>query len=161
MHRFPIRFALAVLALSGCNPSMNLSAHMTEGNITYTGTLTRGLGGSGRLMFAAPGGPNCDGVIVPSTARTPERLEGQIQCDDGRSGAIRMTLSTSLGVGSGRLGRDTITFRARGLELFNGPASSTEPSENIPTSRGSPFGAVTLNELKTEGFGASTTGADP
>jgi len=105
-------FLMPLAMLAGCMMPMDLTAHMTNGDVKFTGVLEVAKSGDGRLTFSAPDGPECDGLVVASTLRTPERLEGQIQCDDGRSGAIRMTISANQAVGSGRLGRDTITFRA-------------------------------------------------
>lgn len=155
MPRPALFLALLLPPIAACAAPMNLTAHITEGDTTFTGRMVIGNNGSGTMVFSAPGGPSCDGVVVPSTKRTPERLEGQIHCSDGRSGAIRMFLSPNLGVGSGRLGRDTITFRAA---ITRAPTAAPRTPAAKPASPGRASGAnssggnVTLQELVRDGL---------
>ena len=156
MSRPTLLLALLLPPIAACAAPMNLTAHITDSDTTLTGYMKIGSNGAGTMVFSTPRGLNCDGVVVPSTKRTPERLEGQIHCSDGRSGAIRMFISSNLGVGSGRLGRETITFRA----------AITRPSPKLPAAlkpaapgrTGTP-GNVTLEELVRDGLARSEKGA--
>jgi hypothetical protein len=78
-----------------------------DGRLTFSGTATGHMDGSGTITLKSNTGLRVTGDFVYVTSR---QGEGTFKCSDGRTGPFRFVSTGTRGTGTGRLGSENITF---------------------------------------------------
>jgi hypothetical protein len=97
---------VALLPASGCM-RLPVKGQFESGAVTFSGTATGYLDGSGVIKLTATNGLTVDGHFVYTSSREGE---GTFTASDGRSGVFRFVSTGRRGTGTGNLGNDKVTF---------------------------------------------------
>lgn len=97
----------AVLLLAGCSVTLPVKGRFESGAVTFTGTATGHLDGSGTLNLTASNGLTVEGSFVYVNSREGR---GTFTASDGRSGSFEFVSTGRRGTGTGQLGADRVTF---------------------------------------------------
>jgi len=87
--------------------TLPVKGRFENGAVTFTGTATGYLDGSGVLRLTASNGLTVEGSFVYVSSREGE---GTFTASDGRSGAFKFVSAGRRGTGTGHLGDDKVTF---------------------------------------------------
>ena len=96
-----------VLLLTACSVTLPVSGRFESGAVTFTGTATGHMDGSGTMELAASNGLKVSGYFIYVTRREGE---GTFTASDGRSGSFKFVSAGRRGTGTGNLGDDKVTF---------------------------------------------------
>ncbi len=96
-----------LICLCGCSMTLPVKGRFESGNVTFIGTATGYLDGSGTLSMTSNNGLKIEGNFVYVTRRNGE---GTFTCSDGRSGSFQFVSTGKRGTGTGHLGNDRVTF---------------------------------------------------
>jgi hypothetical protein len=87
--------------------TLPVKGRFESGAVTFSGTATGYLDGSGVIKLAATNGLTVEGSFVYTSRREGE---GTFTASDGRSGSFRFVSTGRRGTGTGNLGDDNVTF---------------------------------------------------
>jgi hypothetical protein len=95
--------------LAACTTTLPLSGRMERTNETFSGTVS-GSGyreGTGQVTLVSSLNTRCSGNFTYTSRR---RGEGVLACNDGRTGAFRLSGAGSSGTGTGELNGHRFNF---------------------------------------------------
>jgi hypothetical protein len=108
MKSFRLYLALLIgLLLTGCSMTLPVKGGFESGAVTFTGTATGYMDGSGTLKLVASNGLTVAGTFIYVTRREGQ---GTFTASDGRSGSFQFVSTGRRGTGTGNLGTDRVTF---------------------------------------------------
>lgn len=87
--------------------TLPVKGRFESGAVTFTGTATGYLDGSGTISLVASNGLTVKGDFIYVTNR---QGEGTFTASDGRSGSFQFVSTGQKGTGTGTLGDDKVTF---------------------------------------------------
>ena len=99
--------SLSLLVCSGCSMTLPVKGQFETGSVTFTGSATGYLDGSGTIRLVATNGLKVDGDFIYVTQRNGE---GVFTASDGRSASFKFGSTGRKGTGTGYLGNDKVTF---------------------------------------------------
>jgi hypothetical protein len=105
--RRAIVVVISLMLLSACSMTLPVKGRFESGDVTFSGSATGHLDGSGTITLSASNGLTVKGDFVYVTAREGE---GTFTASDGRSGSFKFVSTGRKGTGTGNLGSDKVTF---------------------------------------------------
>ena len=91
----------------GCSRTLPVRGQFESGAITFSGSATGYMDGSGTIELFASNGLKVSGQFIYTSGR---KGEGTFTASDGRSGTFEFVSTGSKGTGKGKLGDDKVTF---------------------------------------------------